>query len=175
MEPDSNIFIVTYSQYENKSVENWQDIPVIGHLEFEYWAENIVPYDTLVLYALCSFFGFGFSICCCLNICFKTGIEEQIDLIKYKVWKLRGKSKEYIQQNAPEVLEFVRLQEEAAIEGKLPSSVPGIAGEGRTKKVRIHELENELEESWCCNQGLVPVTSPCIAFFLCLMNIVVPG
>lgn len=41
--------------------------------------------------------------------------------------------------------------------------------------MRIHELEGELEPTWCCNLGLVPVTNLLMALILCLLNIASPG
>jgi len=48
----------------------------IGHLEFEYWAENTVTYDNLLYGALGGFLVFGLAICCCLNFMFKNGVSE---------------------------------------------------------------------------------------------------
>jgi len=72
-----------------------------------------------------------------------------METIKSNLWKLRGKTKEYIDENAPQVLGMVRDSEEAAHE-KQSFNKPGAKGQGRTKKLRIHELQNELENTWCC-------------------------
>jgi len=45
---------------------------------------------------------------------------------------------------------MVREAEEAARENDVLITEPGAKGQGRSKKLRIHELENELESTWCC-------------------------
>lgn len=73
------------------------------------------------------------------------------------------------------MLQFVKQAEESARTGSRPETKPGAKGPGRSKKIRIRELENELEETWCCIKGLVPVGSSGTAYLLFLLNLVVPG
>lgn len=79
----------------------------LAHLEFEYWAENNVPFSSLMYYLIGSFLVFGCILCACLNACYRQGAEEELVLVKAHLWKLRGKSREYVQANAPDVLVFV--------------------------------------------------------------------
>ena len=150
-------------------------MPVIGHIEFEFWAENEVVYDRLIIYVFGAFLTLGTCICCCLNLMFKQGIQEELDSVRHRLWRLRGKSKDYLDENAPNVLEFVRLKEELTRDEESPFGKPGEAAPGKTNKQRIHELENELEDPWCCPTGLAPIRSVKLAVFLCIFNILSPG
>lgn len=150
-------------------------VPVIGHIEFEFWAENEVVYDRLIIYVFGGFLTIGTCICCCLNLMYKQGIQEELDSVRHRLWRLRGKSKDYLDENAPNVLEFVRLKEELTRDEESPFGKPGEAAPGKTDKQRIHELENELEDPWCCPTGLAPLRSVRLAVFLCILNILSPG
>ena len=44
-----------------------------------------------------------------------------------------------------------------------------------SKRTRIRALRNELEDAWCCREGLVPVRSPARAGGLCFLNVIFPG
>ena len=41
--------------------------------------------------------------------------------------------------------------------------------------MRIRDLQNELEEPWCCVDGLAPIKGTCTAVMLCFLNIILPG
>ena len=53
--------------------------------------------------------------------------------------------------------------DEGAVRGKRP------------KEARIREIQNEMEEPWCCVNGLAPVKGVCAAVLLCFLNIILPG
>lgn len=145
------------------------DIQIIGHIEFEYWAENKVRYDKLILYIFGGIFSMGACICLMINLVWKNSIEEQVDTIKSKIWKLRGKNKEYVQTNAPGIIEMVSEIQNAAY----PNA--HINNKGKTKIQRIHDAELNIENAWCCTEGLLPVKSTATAMLLCILNILIPG
>ena len=82
-------------------------VDVIGHIEFEYWAENSTAYDTLTTYLIGGVLLMGVCICSCLDVIWKNSVEESLTNTKGKVWRLRGKTKEYVVTNADGVLEMV--------------------------------------------------------------------
>ena len=49
----------------------------------------------------------GVCICACLDLIWKNSVEESLTSTKGKVWRLRGKTKEYVETNADGVLEMV--------------------------------------------------------------------
>lgn len=83
----------------------------LGSLEFEYWAENVVDYSTLMRLFAAGLLGVGLCMMVVVGLCYKQGIEEALVPVKANIWKLRGKSKEYIQKFAKEVLPFVLVRE----------------------------------------------------------------
>ena len=83
-------------------------IQVIGFIEFEYWAENSVEYDSFFNYVLFGLAAFGICICSCLLLVYKAGIEEVVTNMKTKMWKLKNKDKDYVLENAPGMYEMVR-------------------------------------------------------------------
>lgn len=93
------------------------EIDIIGHIEFEYWAENDVKYDDLLTYILIAIFCMGGCVCLSINMIWKTSIEERIDSARAKIWKLRGKNKEYVNANAPGIVEMVSEVQAASYEG----------------------------------------------------------
>jgi hypothetical protein len=73
-------------------------------------------------------------------------------------------------ENAPTVLEMVAEQE------KLASEEGSLTGrKKKPKEVRIRELQNDLEEPWCCLNGLAPIKSPATAILLTMLNTLLPG
>ena len=45
----------------------------------------------------------------------------------------------------------------------------------RTRKETIRIKKNGLVEAWCCSDGLAPIQSVCLAYFLYCVNILIPG
>ena len=39
----------------------------------------------------------------------------------------------------------------------------------------MHDAELEIENAWCCTEGLLPVRSKGVAMCLCILNILIPG
>mmetsp|Transcript_11056 Transcript_11056/g.18489 ORF Transcript_11056/g.18489 Transcript_11056/m.18489 type:complete len:467 (-) Transcript_11056:34-1434(-) len=146
-------------------------VQVIGSIEFEYWAENEVAFSDFFDYVIYGLGGFGVCICMCLLLIYKSSIEEQIDDMRIKMRKVKGKPKDYVKENAPQVLEMVQLaQEEAGTDLKQDG-----VGTKQSKKKRINDLEAELSETWCIQSGLSPVTSRFLGVFIVFFNIVLPG
>ena len=77
-----------------------------------------------------------------------------------KVWKLVGKSKDYVKENAPSVLEMVADAEKAM---ELDPSGKNLK---KTKEMLIRELKNDLEEPWCCIDSLAPIKSVGLAVLI---------
>ena len=69
---------------------------MIGHIEFEYWAENTVLWTDFVFYAFVGILAFGLLTCCLLLMVYKTTLEEEMSDLTRMMWKLKGKSKEYL-------------------------------------------------------------------------------
>jgi hypothetical protein len=68
------------------------------------------------------------------------------------------------------------MKEEAAAADRPPSlTEPGDRGPNKTKAIRIRELENELEETWCLVDGLAPITNTGLACLLLFFNVLSPG
>lgn len=108
--PQFNIFLVSYATFLNKGkpvlANNGTVVPdshieVIGHIEFEYWAENVVLWTDFVFYGFIGILGFGLFTCCLLLMIYRTTLEEEMSDLTRMMWKLKGKSKEYLQENAP--------------------------------------------------------------------------
>jgi hypothetical protein len=74
-----------------------------------------------------------------------------------------------VKENAPSVLEMVAEHE------ALAGDEGGTLGGKKPKETRIREIQNEMEEPWCCVNGLAPVKSVCGAVMLCFINIILPG
>ena len=91
----------------NGSVVLDSQIEVIGHIEFEYWAENVVLWTDFVYYSFVGLLAFGLLTCCLLIFCYRTTLEEEMSDLTRMMWKLKGKSKDYLQENAPQAIEFV--------------------------------------------------------------------
>jgi hypothetical protein len=49
----------------------------------------------------------GICICACLDLIWKNSVEEKLTNTKSKIWRLRGKTKDYVVTNANGVLEMV--------------------------------------------------------------------
>jgi len=77
-------------------------------VEFEYWAENPVEYSSFFNYCLLGLLGFGALMCSCFLLSYKGSIEEIVTTTKSKMWKLKNKSREYIDSNAPGVYEMIK-------------------------------------------------------------------
>ena len=104
--------------------------------------------------AVYGFFFIGVSICICLNGLFKTNMEESIEAIKLRLWKLKGKTKQYVKENAEEVLKHVKKNEDAVGDGK---KVKKGQEKQKSKEHRIRDLKYGLEEPWCCEMSMSPV------------------
>ena len=48
-------------------------------------------------------------------------------------------------------------------------------GQKKTHEMAIKELKNEIEEPWCFLESLAPVKNLCLAIFLLICNILLPG
>lgn len=111
----------------------------------------------------------GACICSMINLIWKNQIEERIDSIKAKIWRLRGKNKEYVHTNAPGIIEMVNEVQNASY----PNA--HINNKNKTKIQKVHDAELEIENAWCCTEGLLPVRSTGVAMLLCILNILIPG
>ena len=80
---------------------------MIGQIEFEYWVENAVLWTDFVFYSFIGILGFGIFTCCLLLLIYRSTLEEEMTDLTRLMWKLKGKSKEYLQENAPQALELV--------------------------------------------------------------------
>jgi hypothetical protein len=101
---DSNIYLVSWATFTGSNPIKEQ----FGQIEFEYWVINEESYAKLwkvgFIYSLAS----GVVLCILILIVYKSGISEQLtNDVKLRIWKLRGKTKDYVKENAPSVLEMV--------------------------------------------------------------------
>jgi hypothetical protein len=82
---------------------------VIGAIEFEYWAENVVLYSNVLWYTAAMAIGISVFIALFINIILSGSIGERLNEQQPSIWRLKYKSKDYLKENAPKVLEFVKL------------------------------------------------------------------
>ena len=50
----------------------------LGHIEFEYWAENLVDYTNLIWYVAAGAVGLAAFICLCMNLCYYSSMSENV-------------------------------------------------------------------------------------------------
>ena len=101
------------------------ELEVLGHIEFEYWAENVVQWSDFVFYGFVGVLGFGLYTCCVLLLVYRTTLEEEMTDLTRSMWKLKGKSKDYLKENAPQALELVATAQANAVD---PALAPAGAG-----------------------------------------------
>ena len=111
----------------------------------------------------------GVCICACLDLIWKNGVEESLTNTKGKVWRLRGKTKEYVETNADGVLEMVN----DAQAHSYPNAHQDTSKLSKEQRIRLQK--NELEQAWCFQEGLLPVKSLYAAFGCCFLNLIIPG
>lgn len=168
---EANIFVVSYATFKD---EDDKTLIQLGTIEFEYWVENIDDYPSIVKKGYLAFLLGGIILCSCMVFLFKSGVREILENeVQLKVWKLIGKPKQYVSENAPTVLEMVS-DAEKAIEASEKKDQKGKPPK-KTKEMLIRELKNDLEDPWCCIESLAPVKSVGLAIFLFLCNFFFPG
>ena len=111
----------------------------------------------------------GVCICACLDLIWKNSVEESLTQTKSKVWRLRGKTKEYVETNANGVLEMVN----DAQAHSYPNAHQDTSKLSKEQRIRLQK--NELEQAWCFQEGLLPVKSTGAAFACCFLNLILPG
>lgn len=178
-----NVFLVSHATFINPGapiqdkdgkVTPDNEIEVVGQIEFEYWVENVVQWSDFVFYGFIGILGFGLCTCCVLLLVYRTTLEEEMTDLTSSMWKLKGKSKDYLKENAPQALELVSTAQANAVDPVRAAADPA-AQPKPSKRARIRALHNELEAAWCCSEGLVPVRSPARAAILCFLNFILPG
>lgn len=165
---EANIFLVSYALFKDEEKTENQ----LATIEFEYWVENIDDYPDLVNKGFLAFLLSGLVLCGCMVFLFKNGVKEILENeVQLKVWKLVGKPKLYVEENAPTVLTMVQDAE------KVMEVKPDDKGKPlrKTKEMLLRELKNDLEEPWCCLESLAPVKNLKVAVFFFLMNFFFPG
>ena len=63
--------------------------------------------------------GFGLCTCCVLLLVYRTTVEEEMSELTRTMWKLKGKSKDYLKENAPQTLELVATAQANAVDPAL--------------------------------------------------------
>ena len=68
----------------------------LGHIEFEYWAENLIVYSDFIWYVAAGAVGLALVICFCSNACYYSSMSETVNEINLQMWVLKDKKKEYV-------------------------------------------------------------------------------
>jgi hypothetical protein len=174
--PDSLAYIVSTSILDatNAAEANKTGAPLdsVGMIEFEYWAENAVPYEDLTWYITAAGAAFGTLFCCCLSAILYSSFGETLEDSNVGMWKLKDKDRVYLEENAPSVLKMAAEGEKSAV--KVGDFKP-LETSNLSKQEKIRNLKNELQDAWCCNEGLASIESPCLAIFCLIINLFLPG